>query len=172
VYGAGYNEDGELGQNNFTHYHSFVKLDSLPRIESIHANYHSSWFISSQKELYACGLNRNKQLDITDKLPETVSVPIKVEFHKQIRSFLSPHSWTTAFITTDDEIYTFGVEYFRCVDRKIFDAKELNSTIVCASYSAKHIVIVTGSQRGLKRLSPDLKTFADVTIILTNSCWN
>jgi len=72
VWAAGYNENGELGQNNGTTTTTFVQVKNedgngyLQNIVGITASGNSSYAMTKEGEVYSWGYNRYGQLGVND----------------------------------------------------------------------------------------------------------
>jgi hypothetical protein len=131
--------------------------------------YHSSWFISTAGELFACGLNSSQQLDLgrSGTLPERIIVPMKMVWDKPVRSITTAHAWVTIIVTKDEQIYRFGSNMEE--SGLLLDAKQYNSRIKYAVYgddtTFRCFAVLEETQR-LKKLTHKITAFQDLQFVL------
>ncbi|CDE14898.1 putative uncharacterized protein [Clostridium sp. CAG:470] len=111
VWATGYNENGELGQNNGTTTTKFVQVKNedgkgyLQNIVGIAASGNSSYAMTKEGEVYSWGYNRYGQLGVNDGT--TRLLPVKMKYVKNIMQ-MSGQDIAVALLDSDGSVWTVG----------------------------------------------------------------
>lgn len=111
VWAAGYNENGELGQNNGTTTTTFVQVKNedgngyLQNIVGITASGNSSYAMTKEGEVYSWGYNRYGQLGVNDGTNRLL--PVKMKYVKNIMQ-MSGQDIAVALLDSDGSVWTVG----------------------------------------------------------------
>ena len=105
TYTWGSNNYGQLGYQSALVETKPKKVETIPKLSKVSCGSLHTLFLTSKKELYLCGDNRDAALGIHNK-KEKVHIPMKIEFNAPIEEICATDF--SLVITTDGDLYLWG----------------------------------------------------------------